>query len=281
MREDMAKVIVERPRRGASYGMRKGRLQPVDHLPRQKGLHRDAVEHHGEKTLNENLSPLVRYLERQVGRPWDKVYSEICRHLKATSTVQQHVRDHIGDYVEVRGAARPHWYRRDLYVDPADGILKRVRVRRRADKKPEQPSLFTIGPFVEFRQLRGIWFEVRLATLPCAEYRAVSRTIEQPQHRYGPSGRVRKVEVVVRQLVTPAVVDVVTGAPVNAGPDIDEASAWDAFRKQNPRLIYAAGKRQLSRAELRRHGLQNDVDWRPAGPGFRSPAYTAEIIHPL
>ena len=48
-----------------------------------------------------------------------------------------------------------------------------------------------------------------------------------------------------------------------------------------PRLINAAGKRQLSRVELRPHGLQSDLNWRPVVPGLRSTAYIAEGIHPL
>ena len=54
------------------------------------------------KTLNENLNPLKRYLASQVGRPWRKVYSEISEHLKPTSTVQQHVRDHLQDFVATK-----------------------------------------------------------------------------------------------------------------------------------------------------------------------------------
>lgn len=47
---------------------------------------RQAKEAGGSKVLNENLTPLRRYLERQVGRPWNKVYSEIAVGLKVTST---------------------------------------------------------------------------------------------------------------------------------------------------------------------------------------------------
>ncbi len=54
------------------------------------------------KWLNENLAPLKRFLGKQVGRPWDKVYSEIAENLKPTSTVQQHVRDHIEDFVALK-----------------------------------------------------------------------------------------------------------------------------------------------------------------------------------
>jgi hypothetical protein len=77
MRHDMAKIIVERPRRGA--GRLRNRCKAFsEDLPRFLGVRRDAIRRGGEKHLNENLQPLWRYLERQVGRPWNKVYSEIC-----------------------------------------------------------------------------------------------------------------------------------------------------------------------------------------------------------
>ena len=47
------------------------------------------------KWLNEHLGPLRRYLDSQVGRPWDKVFSEICAHIDRSSAVQDHVRDHV------------------------------------------------------------------------------------------------------------------------------------------------------------------------------------------
>ena len=49
--------------------------------------------------VNEHLGPLQRYLAGQVGRPWDKVFADICRHLDRGSAVQDHVRDHLPDYV--------------------------------------------------------------------------------------------------------------------------------------------------------------------------------------
>src|SRR6266536_2639198 len=99
MRKDMSRVIVERPRLGGGRH-RKGRAVPLEDLPKQEGIGRPYT---GDwKTLNENLSPLRRYLERQVGRPWNKVYSEISRHLRADNAVQQHVRDHLRDFVAIK-----------------------------------------------------------------------------------------------------------------------------------------------------------------------------------
>src|SRR5215510_8859532 len=94
----MAKVIVERPRTGGQNN-RKGRRRDFDELPGKEGISRGVSDH---KNLNVNLAPLRRFLASQVGRPWDKVYAEICANLKPTSTVQQHVRAHLADFVALK-----------------------------------------------------------------------------------------------------------------------------------------------------------------------------------
>ena len=143
MREDMFKVIVERPRWGRKYAAR-SKLR-YDKVPDRKHAtgRRLVLEYRGyTKDLNENLAPLKRYLHKQVGRPWSKVYSEICEHLDASSTVKQHVRDHLTDFILVKVTVdrkggftasnhwgRPmspeHWWAK-LYVDPTDDLIKRT-----------------------------------------------------------------------------------------------------------------------------------------------------------
>ncbi|HWA01699.1 MAG TPA: hypothetical protein VG841_15430 [Caulobacterales bacterium] len=145
----MAKVIVERPRRGRGWAKaaKPGRSRVVldddgNPLPVRASTNKPART----KELNENLSPLKRYLASQVGRPWNKVYSDISEHLKPSSTVQQHVRDHLEDFVAIKcrnrdgvlyyvgrfggeselGAYGPHFF-----VHPRTGILKRNPKRRR------------------------------------------------------------------------------------------------------------------------------------------------------
>ena len=65
---------------------------------------------------------------------------------------------------------------------------------------------------------------------------------------------VQRVQV-RRQLVPPAVRDIVTGLAVRAGPELDEPRGWAEHRRAHPSRTYAVSKRQLSRVELRRHGL--------------------------
>jgi hypothetical protein len=205
---------------------------------------------------------LRRYLERQVGRPWNKVFSEIAANLKSTSTVQQHVRDHIKDFVQLHpradarvwaGSAR-RWFH-PLYVDPRDGILKRTDrldwCKALGKPPPAKPiERVALSENRELRRLQGLWFEVALAPLPAPDCRTVLRPAAP-----APSGKAR--EVAVRQLVTPAVVGAVTGQAVCTGPELDEPRAWAAYRRDHPSRTYAVSKRQLSRAELRRHGLSN------------------------
>ena len=130
MRADMSRVIVERPRRGGLT--RRGRSLSFDDLSQHEGMRRRHRIGGNWKELNENLAPLRRYLERQVGRPWSKVYSEITAHLRADNTVQQHVRDHLRDFVAVKPLRHAGLYanrmsglwHQPLYVDERDGILK-------------------------------------------------------------------------------------------------------------------------------------------------------------
>jgi hypothetical protein len=99
MRHDMSQVLVECPRRGGDR-MRKGRSLPFGQLPSKQGMQRPHLKG-GCKELNENLKPLRRFLERQVARPWNTVFSEIACNLRVTSTVQKHVRDHLSDFVRL------------------------------------------------------------------------------------------------------------------------------------------------------------------------------------
>ena len=99
----MDKVIVERPRRGGDRA-RKGRPpRDLEDQPAKEGIGRPYRT--DSKSLNEHLGPLRRFLRKQVGRPWNKVYSEICEGLRAGHPLHDHVRRHLFESYSVR---RPH-----------------------------------------------------------------------------------------------------------------------------------------------------------------------------
>lgn len=187
MRADMAKVIVERPRYGSrARGKPKGYRRALQRLPADGGPAREGMKarcRNGGKELNEHLGPLRRYLDRQVGRPWNKVFAEICEHIRRTSAVQDHVRDHVAHYVTVHvllidgvpcdGAGDWHYGRplhtlryRPWYVCPRSGLLRRVPRRPRRAARAKSPPYVPLGDGSQCRFFKGAWHLVTLRPLP-------------------------------------------------------------------------------------------------------------------
>ena len=129
MRRDMSRVLVERPRYHGGP-RRRGRKVDLELLPLREPM---SPGRGGTKSLSDYLSPLRRLIERRVGRRWDDVYSEIRRHIRATSATQLHVLQHLERMVERRTVVldgkvcrpdgRPVWA--EFYVCPETGRLRR------------------------------------------------------------------------------------------------------------------------------------------------------------
>jgi hypothetical protein len=186
MREDMFKIIVERPRGGwRTRRHKRGQYSNESDLPAKIGMKRHvAVMGIKSKWLNENLQPLKRYLGQQVGRPWSEVYSEISAHLAPGHTVKEHVRGHIGDFVariaigrngewiaaeHLFGVTSTNWHQ-PYYIDPIDSLLKdssklwkKLGVDpfpwKRGKPKPD-PNVFMPPKGREFRRIGGIWYAI-------------------------------------------------------------------------------------------------------------------------
>src|SRR5687767_11010060 len=107
MRPDMGKVVIERPRAGGGIQYPKGekrRLQReggLENSPKSEHIGRKWKSTTYSKHFTDVLGPLYRYLLKQVGRPWDKIWSEICEHMPKTNIAIGHVRDHVMDFVEL------------------------------------------------------------------------------------------------------------------------------------------------------------------------------------
>jgi hypothetical protein len=189
----------------------------------------------GTKRLNEHLGPLRRYLDAHVGRPWDKVFSEICARIDRASAVQDHVRDHVAGYVVThvllidgvpccgeggRIHGRPlHQVsrrRRCWYVCPRTGVLRRVKVpvrsRQGKPKREDPPRFVRVNDSLQCHLIDGAWYLVSVKPLPMVRAGCRER-------------------------------DVVLDRPVAT---IDSPMA----RKHYGADVYAAGKRRLARREL-------------------------------
>jgi hypothetical protein len=201
MREDMYKVIVERPRRGGGWALQKDgrKFRNSEDAPQKVGMKRG---YQSRKSLNENLSPLKRFLESSIGKPWNKVYSELSEGIDRRNTVQEHIYSHIEQFVAIHtkwdqtGVNKPNngdcvrlieriWFggentlkhcNFEMYVHPKTGLLlgnpyyKRWSVRNR--EKRQQDAICAsqvrqvISANIEHHLIDSIWYEIEFALFP-------------------------------------------------------------------------------------------------------------------
>jgi len=180
----MFHVIIDRPRTGGNggksvpgKGYKKKLRKAGEDAPRKESMMTPYLKFGDRpKSLNEHLSPLYKYIRKQVGRPWNKVHSEICKNLSVRSAVKSHVRDHAEQYVEqdvVMVGKRAHHkvgsrYRwnggelnaGELYVNPNTGLLC-IQKAQKVQKKPKPiTTLPSEDKLRQYRQIKGIWYEV-------------------------------------------------------------------------------------------------------------------------
>ncbi len=260
MREDMAKVIVTRPRVGGGWS-RERKIPAPEEQPIRESMR---ARWTSRKHLNETLAPLRRYLRKQIGRPWNAVYAEICANLSVTSAVQQHVRDHLDDFVgrnafERNGAlyvmsGRFDIVRRlsdgwvEMFVCPHAGTLQENpywaarrgclvdrRAKRAAGAAERAKRLVVVSPYVQLHRLAGQWYEVRLARIRGEAERAYDDFWDAHADRYAYAQREARVEDV-----------------------IIASGAWSGSRRAlyGRSGVRGVAKRQLSRKELKRYGLR-------------------------
>lgn len=258
MREDMYKVIVERPRRGKYGDANARRLRDAWDGPVRLGTRAG----YGYRSLNENLAPLRRYVRAQVGRPWNKVFSEICAGIDRRNTVQQHIHQHIRDFIALNVVVRDghlvdladRWkvlradsgISQELYVDPRTGLIRHNRSYRSwrhhaiERKRKERASAATRRRMLDERTvlllLDDVWYRVEVAPLPPA--RVVQKAVD---------GKPRK------QAFAEPRYDVVLRRNVSRAVDADVQRCNYLYGSSD---LYAVSKRQISTREIKAHQLR-------------------------
>ena len=107
MRDDMHRKLIERGRWGhwlKNDDVRRGRkivrqtlsIEALEELP-TRGKIRPRVH---RRYPSETFGPLIRFLNRRVGRQWDDVYSEIRQNIDPKSTIDMHIMQHLFDFVQ-------------------------------------------------------------------------------------------------------------------------------------------------------------------------------------
>jgi hypothetical protein len=185
MREDMSKVVVERPRWGHSLPSSKTRLRirhydpekDYEDLPKRVSGSRSKYIHAGDiKSFTDLLSPLRRFLRTNVGRPWDKVYSEMRENLDDRKVTGRHVFEHVEMEVETHaliggdGEVYILGYNSGLepiygfYVDPRTGLLCRSesrppwKQRGKSKTHAQEVNHVRLSANTGYAKLNGIWY---------------------------------------------------------------------------------------------------------------------------
>ena len=182
MRSDMHRKLVERGRAGR--WRRPKRVEQRARLSPEQAPERDSMRRTWDRYSTENFAPLVRYLRKQVNRPWNKVYSEICAVVRPDGVIQRHLHEHLlRDLVALHVTlidGRPHvssWRglepiergRWDVWVCPRTGLLRRrPEVSRRRLDEASRRTVRVAGSLLQYHRKDGRWHEVRLAEVPVA-----------------------------------------------------------------------------------------------------------------
>lgn len=265
MRSDLNKLLCERERFGhrASYG-------DVRHVRND-----DIFDKHGEfvgkqresmttrhnrgwrrKHFNENLNPLYGWVRKNVNRPWNKAYSELCQTFNMDSVINQHILTHLFDFVETQtkldenGKVYIHgwggeWKRThdsysEFYVHPKTGIL--TYNKHRFDWRAAQRKLS------EQRRKEEAAKTVWINDLQCA----VFENGQWYENRYD----YQVVTALEKEVVAPDGSVVVIDSFIPKYPNrYGSFSGFDRWGKPIHGAKVFLGRRQLHKREMRRYGL--------------------------
>lgn len=185
MRSDMHEVLIERPRHGWRRKTARGNKPRVAEWDGEDGFDRSyRPARHRTKYFNDLLSPLKRWLRSQVGRPWDKVWSELCSGMDTRTVTGRHLMDHARQLVSMDcrvdedrkvWTLNRHWGQHGwepvegLYVDPRTGLLRwrEPSLRRRFRRAPESSDDLIVATDGIHWKRHGLWYQVEARKLEC------------------------------------------------------------------------------------------------------------------
>jgi hypothetical protein len=187
MRKDMAQLLVEHPRHNAGELYREHRRKAnrdPEEAPTKQGMRRPYKE---RKEFGEYFPPIMGCLRKNVGRPWDKVFSELSASLHGGGAVIDHVKLHVtrdfvtlnpvwqdgvacyppGFGISFRDDPTPITRRRNdgFYVDQ-QGILRQAPLEK-SRKRPKTTSTGTPADGAScYYKMDSVWYRVWFKALP-------------------------------------------------------------------------------------------------------------------
>jgi hypothetical protein len=191
----MKEVVVERPR-GQSYVPNRkfgARLRYIpghdyEEQPKRVGISASYRDYgYSEKWPKDLLGPLLRFLQKNIGHPWDKVYSEICSTLDRREITGHHLISHLKCEVETNcfiGSGGKVLYLRHgveqcavdgFYVHPQTGLLCLAlppdkRALKRWRLLAEEITWLKIDDTRGYRKHAGIWYHAYFRNVFVSRY---------------------------------------------------------------------------------------------------------------
>lgn len=183
MRDDFAKVLNERERRGSKERNKpaRGRTKKAQKAWKNDGEGFMGFESSSRrkrygydcKQPNGSSSPFKKYLASRVGFPWNDTYSDICKHLsyKELDNVVWMVEENV---VGFDNEGIPYNYEKysvhsKFYVD-GKGILRQTPKRKRAKPLTKAPTYLTIGSSTYGKRKDGLWYRLYFRYIPEPKY---------------------------------------------------------------------------------------------------------------
>lgn len=112
MRDDLDKVLTESPRSGGGGKFPrqikyKGDLENLDQVSIKTGIRKpyginSDPGNRNTKMFTDQLSPLYGLIRKNIGKNWDKLFSELRKKFKPDSRTHQHIYEHLFQFIEVK-----------------------------------------------------------------------------------------------------------------------------------------------------------------------------------
>jgi hypothetical protein len=172
----MKDLLLDTGRNGGSdrgvFSRAKVKSCDPDSLPKRLPSSRSRC---GGKGQGDRLNPLRRFLKANCGRPWAKVYAEICEFADARTIRGYHLRQHVWSYVVPNNFGVGHNRRYGPFFVDKDGTLQEARKQTEAERRAEyaawrkrhkikEPPAKRANPRIAvdadhwYEKIEGFWF---------------------------------------------------------------------------------------------------------------------------
>ena len=130
------------------------------------------------RSFYDKLAPAKRWLASNVGRPWNKVYQELCTTFSRKTIAGNHVVEHMLDWVQT-GPVKRHG---EEFVVDRHGILRRGPLYGRSYSRLRKEALAWAQNRRIARTRSGLWwFQIRGLGAACTTYPCSAKHVYLPE----------------------------------------------------------------------------------------------------